>query len=83
MGTRVELYSRRDCHLCDEALAVVTQVCEDAGENFEVIDVDEVPELRERYTDEVPVVLVDGAVAGFWRIRPEILSLALAQGAAS
>ena len=83
MGTRVEFYSRQDCHLCDEALLVVTHVCAETGESFVVVDIDEVPELRERYSEDVPVVLVDGEVVGFWRIRPELLRLAIAGGAAN
>ena len=83
MDTRVEVYSRQDCHLCNEALAVVSQVCDEAGEGFQVIDIDARPELRAKYSDDVPVVLVDGEVVGFWRIRPELLRVALARGAAT
>ena len=80
MDTRVTVYSRDDCHLCDEALAVVSHVCDETGEGFTVIDIDARPELREMYSDDVPVVLVDGEIVGFWRIRPEILRAALARG---
>lgn len=69
--------SREGCHLCGEALGVVADVCADLGESFEVIDVDGDPVLRERHGDEVPVVMVDGEVVGFWRIQPEALRHAL------
>ena len=83
MDTRVEVYSRQDCHLCDEAVAVVSRVCAQADEGFAVIDIDAQPELRAKYGDDVPVVLVDGEIVGFWRIRPELLLAALERGAAT
>jgi len=80
MGSRVEVYSRRDCHLCDEALVVVAHVCAQTGESFVVTDIDAQPNLRERYGDDVPVVLVDGEVVAFWRVRAEQLTEALGRG---
>jgi len=77
--TRVTLYTRAGCHLCDEARAVVAQVCEELGEGFEEIDVDTDPALRERFTDEVPVTFVDGRQHDFWRVSPDRLRTALTQ----
>jgi glutaredoxin len=50
------LYTRRGCHLCDEAAAVLAKY------GLEVVetDVDSDPELVRRYTDCVPVVVIDG-----------------------
>jgi hypothetical protein len=79
MTGRVQVLSRDGCHLCEEALLVVADVCADVGESFEVVDVDGDAGLRERHGDEVPVVLVDGEIIGFWRIRPETLRSALAR----
>lgn len=77
MTERVVLYTRQDCHLCEDALLVVRQVCDAAKVPFTSIDIDSDPELAKRYTDEVPVVTVDGETVGFWRIRPELLRAAL------
>jgi glutaredoxin len=77
---RVTLYSRAGCHLCDEARAVVVAVCEELGESFEEVDIDAAgtdPELRERFTDEVPVTFVDGRQHDFWRVSPDRLRAAL------
>jgi len=70
-------YTRSGCHLCDEAAEVVHAVCGPLGVDVEVVDIDTDASLRERYGDEVPVVTVDGAVAGFWRIDPDVLAQAL------
>jgi glutaredoxin len=65
---RVTLYSRPGCHLCDDARAVVEEVCGELGEHYVEISIDDDPELRRRYGDEVPVTLVDGAQHDFWRV---------------
>lgn len=77
MTSRVKVYSRQGCHLCDDAIAIVADVCNDAGESFEVVDVDTDAELKARFHEDVPVVQVDGETVGFWRIRPDALRAAL------
>lgn len=77
MTARVTLYTRADCHLCDEARAVVAAVCAELGESFEEIDVDDAVGLPARYDDEVPVTLVDGKQHDFWRVDPDRLRAAL------
>lgn len=75
--SRVLLYGRTGCHLCEEARAVVVAVTGELGADFEEIDVDADPDLVRRYGDEVPVVCVDGRQIGFWRIDPARLRAAL------
>ena len=74
---RVVLYTRSGCHLCDVAHAVVEQICADLGEEFVSVDIDAFPALRERFTDDVPVVSVDGSLVARWRVSPETLRAAL------
>ena len=74
---RVTFYTRAGCHLCDEARVVVERVCADLGERFEEVDIDADPELRERFTDEVPVTFVDGRQHDFWRVSETRLRAAL------
>lgn len=50
------VYTRRNCKLCDEAKELLEQY----GLEVESIDVDDSPELQARYTECVPVVLLDG-----------------------
>lgn len=75
---RVTMYGRVNCHLCDEARAVIARVCADLGEEYVEIDVDSDPELVRRFTDEVPVTLVDGQRHDFWRVSETRLRAALA-----
>ena len=80
MSTRVTLYTRPGCHLCDEARETVARVCAELGEGFEEVDVDTDPELRERFTEEVPVTFVDGRQHDFWRVDADRLRAALRAG---
>ena len=71
------MYTRAGCHLCNDALDVVSQVCAAQSVDFQLVDIDADPALRERYGEQVPVVTVDGGTVGFWRIDPEVLRQAL------
>ena len=53
---RATLYTRKGCHLCDEACAVL----EEHGVAVTSRDIDEDPQLRLRYDTCVPVVVIDG-----------------------
>ncbi len=77
MPARVMLYTREGCHLCVDAREVVAQVCEQAGAPWQEHDVDHDPALAARFGDEVPVVMVNDQVVGFWRINPDLLRVAL------
>ena len=74
---RVRVLTRPGCHLCEQAVEVVAQVCAEVGESYSTQDITTDPELLARYTDEVPVTFVDGAQHDFWRVDPERLRRAL------
>ena len=50
------LYTRKGCHLCDDARAILVRY----GISVEVVDIDGDPELVDRYNDCVPVVVIEG-----------------------
>ena len=54
----VKLYTRKNCHLCDQAYEILTR----HGMKPETIDVDGDPALQQRFTECVPVVEIDGKV---------------------
>lgn len=74
---RVTLYGRQGCHLCDDARAVIEAVCAELGESWTEVDVDDDPALLDRYSEEIPVTLVDGRQHDFWRVDPDRLRTAL------
>jgi glutaredoxin len=59
--TTVTLYSRPECHLCDEARVAIVAL-RDQGLRFELreIDIEGDDELLSRYLERIPVVTVDG-----------------------
>ena len=62
MTHRLTFYTRRACHLCDEALSVVARVRERVPCELEMIDLDTQasPEKLAAYDWEVPVVELNG-----------------------
>ena len=68
----ITVYTREDCHLCDEAVETLTRIADSEGVPVDVeeVDVDEDPDLREEYGDRVPYVLVDGTPKFKYRVDP-------------
>jgi glutaredoxin len=61
MPSRLVLYGRPDCHLCDEARDALLGLLAD-GLSFELeeIDIDSDEELLRRYLERIPVIELDG-----------------------
>jgi glutaredoxin len=77
MATPVEvkIYSRADCHLCEDAKATIERVADevDTAVTIEEIDVDTDETLRAEYGDRVPYVFVDGWPAFKYEVDTEEL----------
>lgn len=74
---RITVVSRDGCHLCDLAKQVVTQVDADLQVGWTELDVDEDLDLYQRFSDKVPVILVDGIPVAYWGIAESRLREAL------
>jgi glutaredoxin len=77
MTARVRLYSKPGCHLCDDARAVIEQVCAELGESYDEVSILDDPDLQHRFGEEIPVTFVDGKQHDFWRVDPTRLRAAL------
>lgn len=78
MGTsRVLLYSKPGCHLCDDARVVIERVCAEVGTSFAEVDITTDPALMRSYGEQIPVTFVDGAQHDFWRVDEARLRTAL------
>lgn len=82
-AAHLTLVSKPGCHLCDDARAVVTGVLTD----FADVVLDEVsildhPDLYEKYVEEIPVLLLNGAVHNIWRVDADRLRRALEEATA-
>jgi hypothetical protein len=76
-GNRITLIGKPDCHLCDEARTVVAAVAAELGIGWEERSIAEDPELYDRYWEQIPVTLVDGAPHAIWFVRADRLRAAL------
>jgi 4a-hydroxytetrahydrobiopterin dehydratase len=69
----VTLYTRRKCALCDEAKSAIGEAASRFGIRIALreVDIDRDPALRAQFTNDVPVVYVDGREAFRHRVDPE------------
>jgi glutaredoxin len=74
---RVTLYTRPGCHLCDDARALIEQVCAELGQSYTEVSIAGDADLERRFGHEVPVTFVDGKQHDFWRVDPDRLRSAL------
>ena len=75
--SRIVILERPGCHLCDEALAVVTRVANEHGESITRRNIDDDDALARRWSIEIPVIAVDGSVIAVHRITETQLRRAL------
>ena len=68
--TTVTVYSRQGCHLCDDAENVLESLREELNFEIEVIDIDDDAELVKLYSDQVPVIHIDGIHHDFYKVDP-------------
>ena len=75
MPVEVKLYSRADCHLCEDAKATIERVAADIETpvTIEEIDVDTDETLRAEYGERVPYIFVDGWPAFKYEVDAEEL----------
>jgi glutaredoxin len=65
---QVVVYSRKGCHLCEIVKETLTKLHRRGGFTLQEVDVDTDDLLRRQFTDEVPVVFIDGNKAFKYRM---------------
>ncbi len=63
-----ELLTRPDCHLCEEMEAVLEEVLPTFGATYSCRNVDEDPDLKQRYGELIPVLLREGRAVAKVRV---------------
>jgi glutaredoxin len=71
----VEVFTRENCGLCEEAERLAAEEAE--GADLRLVDVDADPELRSRYDIRVPVVAVNGEEVAEGQIEPGTIRAAV------
>jgi coenzyme F420-reducing hydrogenase gamma subunit len=79
MPHRVTVVVTPGCHLCEDAVARVSEVCDPLGLDWEAVELSTLAAERQKeWRDLVPVTLIDGAVHDIFRVTPDRLRSALA-----
>lgn len=65
------VYHREGCHLCEQVTASLYQHQQELDYDFELIDIDNDPELCEKYNVDIPVVILNDEVI-FYHFFDEI-----------
>jgi glutaredoxin len=76
----VVMYTRRGCHLCEEAWEQLEQAQRQHGFALRQVAVDQDPELVSRYGSTVPVVMINGLVRFRGMINPVLFKRLLRGG---
>jgi VanZ family protein/glutaredoxin len=66
---KVTLYTRRECHLCHQARAILERLSREAPLEIAEVDVDTRPDLAARFGGEVPVIVAEGRKIS--KLRPD------------
>lgn len=71
----ITLISKPGCHLCDDARPIIERVVAGFdGVSLTELSILEDPALEERWSDDIPVVLIDGRPHSAWRVDAEKLT---------
>ena len=89
MNIELTLIGKPGCHLCEDAEAAVDRVLDSFMPNHPSVVVSLIQknilddgELAARYSEEIPVLLINGKVHNYWRIDENRFSNALTELAA-
>ncbi len=70
---KVEIYSKPECHLCDEAKSVLVKVQQEIPFDFFEVDITSDQELFTKYKEQIPVVFICGKKAFKFRVNEKEL----------
>jgi glutaredoxin len=69
--TLVTIYGRTGCHLCEDALTILDSMRAELNFQIKEILIDTDPELIRLYSEQVPVIHIDGIHHDFGRVDPK------------
>ena len=78
MSTKVRIYSRRGCHLCEVAMDKARELQPEFGYELEEVFIDGDSDLTASYGEQVPVIHINDKPHDFFRIDEARFRAALA-----
>lgn len=77
---KITIIGKPGCHLCDEAEVLVKALIEGRDIEIEKFSILDDPKLAARYSEEIPVILIDGKVHDIFRIDEKRFLAAIGNG---
>ena len=77
MKHQLTLYSRPDCHLCDDMKTTIKNFSKKISVDLRIVDISNNATLETQYGQEIPVLFVDGRKIAKYRISEQELQEAL------
>jgi len=75
----VEVYGKRECHLCEEVKAKLRKVQREIPFDLREIDIESTPDLYETYKERIPLVFINGRLAFKFRVDEKTFRRRLAR----
>ena len=60
MQIQIEILTKKDCDLCNDAKEIVERVLPDFPATLKMIDIESHSDLFEKYKEKIPVVRING-----------------------
>ena len=73
----ITLLTRPGCHLCEQVREVIARVAAEVGVPWSERDITQSEEDLRKYSEMIPVTLIDGVQHDFWRVSEQRLRRAL------
>jgi len=75
----IEIMTKSGCCLCDDAREIIEQVIAEIPVEIKMTDIESDPVLFERYSEKIPVVLINGKESFVYKVHPITLRKKLDQ----
>ena len=69
MQIQIEILTKKDCCLCDEAKEIIEKVLPDFPASLKMTDIESDPALFEIYKERIPVVRLNGEESFVYRVH--------------
>lgn len=77
---KVTIIGKPGCHLCEIAEDVIKNLISDCEIEFEKLSILDDHKLAARYSEEIPVILIDGKVHDIFRVNEKRFLNAIGNG---
>ncbi|MEO8210089.1 MAG: glutaredoxin family protein [bacterium] len=71
--TKLILYTKPSCHLCDEMKIILRSMKKDLEFDLEEFNIETDERLYEKYKEKIPVLMIDNRIFAKFRLKEEKL----------